>query len=77
MVDSMPVEIAKLLRARFGKMGRWQEVLREKKDKQDLQLESRKPESYEGPAYGVLPMVVIEASSGKVLDNPVSSCQFG
>ncbi len=49
----------------------------EVKDKQDLQLESRKPESYEGTVYDVLPTVVVEASSDKVVDNLDSSCQFG
>ncbi len=49
----------------------------EVKDKQDLQLESRKPESCEGPVYGVFFMVVVEASSDKVVDNLDSSCQFG
>ncbi len=66
MVDSMPVEIAKPWRARFKKMRRLRKALRE--DKQDLQSESRKPESCEGPVYGVIPMVVVEASSGKVVD---------
>ncbi len=36
MVDGMLVKMAKLWRARFRKMRRWQEVLRENKDKQEL-----------------------------------------
>ncbi len=67
----MLVEIAKLWRAKFRKMrrlGGGRKFWGKRRINRIYSQHSRKPESYERTVYGVLLMVVIEASSGKVVD---------
>ena len=67
----MLVEIAKLWRAKFRKMrrlGGGRKFWGKRRINRIYSQHSGKPESYERTVYGVLLMVVIEASSGKVVD---------